>query len=420
MKKARPKKKAPVQLTAGTGFRNENCIAARFLLDLLAGTNTLGADFGKIDRVQWQGRDLGWLADDLVIECSATTGTRAAGISIKSDRQVTGAGFPPDFVATAWAQWFGVKTERILRGSDDAVVLMVGSLSHDVEDAWSNLLSDTLITTSDRMLARLAESAADDGTQSSALQRALFASLRCPEELRNEGDASDAATLQFLCRARLMRFDFEATPSRDHDHALRNCQNVLRSGDAEEAKSLWSRLIAIADANRAGGSLDLAGLLARLRDEFDLRDHPNYRRDWEVLDRSSRELMADIRGQISGLAPLPRDEARAKVLDCLNRDRACFLVGESGSGKSALAKQIGEAAYGRCVWLAEAAVDCDTEAAFERDIGIAHSFCEILTASPEPCLIVFDSFERYSARAQRLALRWMQALLDENGPKSMF
>ena len=343
MKKATPKKKAPVQLTAGTGFRNENCIAARFLLDLLAGTNSLDEKFGKIERVQWQGRDLGWLADDLVIECSASTGKRAAGISIKSDRQVTSAGFPPDFVAIAWAQWFGVKTERVLRGSDDAVVLMVGSLSHDVEDAWWNLLSDALRTTPDRMLARLAEPVADDGSQSSAFQRALFASLRCPDELRNEGDASDTAALQLLCRVRLMRFDFEATPSRDHDHALRDCQNVLRSGDTEEAKSLWSRLVAIADANRAGGSLDLAGLLAELRDEFDLRDHPDYRRDWEVLDRSSRELMADIRSQISGLAPLPRDEARAKVLDCLNRDRACFLVGKSGSGKSALAKQIGEA-----------------------------------------------------------------------------
>lgn len=417
MKKATPKKRAPVQLTAGTGFRNENCIAARFLLDLLAGTNTLGEEFGKIDRVQWQGRDLGWLADDLVIECSASAGRRAAGISIKSDRQVTAAGFPPDFVATAWAQWFGIKTQRVLRGSDDAVALMVGSLSHDVEDAWSNLISDALITTSDRMLARLVEPGAADGSQSSALQRALFASLRCPEELRNEGDASDAAALQLLCHVRLMRFDFEATPSRDHDHALRDCQNVLRSGDADEAKSLWSRLVAIADAHRAGGSLDLAGLLAELRDEFDLRDRPDYRRDWEVLNRSSQELMADIRSQISGLPPLPRDDARTKVLDCLNQDRACFLVGESGSGKSALAKQIGKADYGRCVWLAEVTIDCDTEAGFDRDIGIAHPLCEILSTSPEPCLVVFDSFERYSPRAQRLAHRWMQALLAENGPK---
>ncbi len=225
MKRATPKQKAPVQLTSGIGFRNENCIAPRFLLDLLAGTNSLGAGFGKIDRVQWQGRDLGWLADDLVIECSASAGKRAAGISIKSDRQVTAAGFPPDFVAIAWAQWFGVKTERTLRGSDDAVVLMVGSLSHNVEDAWSNLLSDALRTTPDRMLARLAESVADDGSQSSALQRALFASLRCPDELRNEGDASDIAALQLLCRVRLIRFDFEANPSRDHVNALRDCRN---------------------------------------------------------------------------------------------------------------------------------------------------------------------------------------------------
>ena len=420
MKKAAPKKKAPVQLTAGTGFRNENCIGARFLLDLLAGTNTLGVDFGKIDRLQWQGRDRGWLADDLVVECTASTGKRPAGISIKSDRQVTSSGFPPDFVGIAWAQWFGVKTERVLRGSDDAVALMVGSLAHDVEDAWSNLLSDALRTTPERMTARLAEPVADEGSQSSALQRALFASLDCPDELRNEGDTSDSATMQLLRRIRLMRFDFEATPSRDHDHALRDCQNILRSGDADEATSLWSRLVAIADANRAGGSIDLTSLLVELRDQFDLHDHPDHRYDWEVLDRSSRELMADIRGEISGLAPLPRSEARAKVLDCLNRDRACFLVGESGSGKSALAKQIGEADYDRCLWFAESAVDHDTESAFEREIGLTHPFGEILAASPASCLIVFDSIERYSPRVRRLVHRWMQELLAKEGLKHVY
>jgi hypothetical protein len=151
-------KKASVRLTAGMGFRNENGIAARFLLDLLAGTNTLGVDFGKINRVQWQGRDLGWFADDLVIDCTTSTGKRAAGISIKSDRQVTGAGFPSDFVGIAWAQWLGVKTDRSLRGSDDAIVLMIGSLPNDVEDAWLNLLADALRTTPERMQARLAAS----------------------------------------------------------------------------------------------------------------------------------------------------------------------------------------------------------------------------------------------------------------------
>src|SRR5262249_60604359 len=115
---------------------------ARFLLDLLAGTNTLGVDFGKVDRVQWQGRDLGWFADDLVVGCTTSTGKRTASIPIKSDRQVTGAGFPSDFVGIAWPQCLGVHTDRSLRASDDAIVLMVGSLPNDVEDACGNLLAD--------------------------------------------------------------------------------------------------------------------------------------------------------------------------------------------------------------------------------------------------------------------------------------
>jgi hypothetical protein len=58
------KKKAPVQATGGAGFRYENAVAARFLLDLLGGTNTLGVDFGRIARIDWQALDAGWYADD--------------------------------------------------------------------------------------------------------------------------------------------------------------------------------------------------------------------------------------------------------------------------------------------------------------------------------------------------------------------
>src|SRR5262249_56805108 len=121
-----------------------------------------------------------------------------------------------------------VKTDRSLRASDDAIVLMVGSLPNDVEDAWGNLLADALRTTPDRMQARLAEPAAAEGSQSSAIQRALVASLRCPDELQHEGDTGDNATMQLHCRIRLLRFDFENTPSRDHDRALGDCQSVLR------------------------------------------------------------------------------------------------------------------------------------------------------------------------------------------------
>ena len=55
---------------------------------------------------------MGWLADDLVVTCWASGGDRTTALFIKSAQQVTRAGFPQDFATIAWAQWFGIKTER--------------------------------------------------------------------------------------------------------------------------------------------------------------------------------------------------------------------------------------------------------------------------------------------------------------------
>jgi hypothetical protein len=412
------KRKTPVQNSGGAGFRYENSVVSRFLLDLLSGTNALGPDFGRVSRVDWQARDSGWLADDLVAACKHSSGDRTAGVSIKSSQQVTRSGFPKDFVKIAWAQWLGFKTDRKLRDGNDAIVLITGSLAHDVQEAWSNLLREALQTPPERMVARLSQTVADEGSQSSALQRTLFESFSCPEELRSYGDTDKNATMQLLCRVRLLHLDYEATPSRDYARALADCQSILRSGDAGEAGSLWRCLNGIADEKRSvGGSIELPRLLAELRGEFHLRDHPDYRRDWEVLERSSRELMADIRTQIAGLAPLARVAERATIQNCLDQHRACLLVGESGCGKSALAKEIGQARYRRVVWIAENTLDYDTADQFERGVKIRYPLVEVLTAVPEPCLVVFDGIDRYSRRALRLACRFIQDLLGENGPQ---
>jgi hypothetical protein len=97
---------------------------------------------------------------------------------------------------------------------------VTGSLPHGVSDAWSDLLSQALITTPDRMAARLAEPSQDEGSQSSALQRALFASLRCPEDLKPLGEANASAPAQLLPHIRLLHLDYEKTPSHDHARLL--------------------------------------------------------------------------------------------------------------------------------------------------------------------------------------------------------
>jgi hypothetical protein len=410
------KKKAPVALTGGAGFHYENPVAARFLLDLLGGSNALGVDFGRVTRIDWQARDSGWLADDLAITCSHPSGDRAAGLSIKRHRQVTGSGFPSDFVRMAWAQWLGVKIDRRLCDTNDAIGLVTGSLAHDVANAWSSFLRDALETTPERMAARLSPSPADDGSQSSVLQRALFESFACPEELRSSENSDNAATVALLCRVRLLHLDYDATPSQAHELALVDCQNILKSGDAVEAERLWRRLNGIAEDKRPrGGSIDLPQLLALLRSEFNLREHPDYRRDWEILDKYSQDLMADVRTAIAGLPPLPRAAEHSAIRNRLNQSRACLLVGESGSGKSALAKDIGRTDYKRSLWLSESTLDYDTPTQFERGFSINHPLADILAALPGPCLVVLDGIDRYPPRALTLACRLLRDLLADAG-----
>jgi hypothetical protein len=130
------KKAAPAKLTGGAGFRYEDQVAARLLLDMLGGTNSLGEAFGRIVHLDWQARDAGWHVDDLAVRSVAGTTERAAGLSIKSDRQVTASGFPQHFVTAVWEHWLGLGDARPLHRDQDTVVLVTGSLAAGVDTAW--------------------------------------------------------------------------------------------------------------------------------------------------------------------------------------------------------------------------------------------------------------------------------------------
>jgi hypothetical protein len=328
------RRKAPVRLTGGAGFRYENSVAARFLLDMLAGLNSLDLDFGRITRVDWQARDAGWLLDDLALTCERSPDEpRSIGISIKSDQQLSMRGFPSDFVDLAWGQWLGHGTARLFQRGRDGITLVTASLSRPVKSDWMALLSEILHGTPDRIASR-ASSSTEDGSQVSNLQRAMIPSFACPS--RYEHPVETEETVRLLHDVRVLDFDFNSPTSQSQEHALRDCQSTLTSG---EARDLWDRLIGIADEKRpAGGSLDLRELLAALRDRFSFRDHPDHRADWEALLRRGREAMADVETHIANLAQLPRADEQTSIRRRLTSAGMCLLVGESGSGKSALAK----------------------------------------------------------------------------------
>lgn len=411
-KASRSRQKAPVQLTGGKGFRYENPVAARFLLDVLTGKNSLGADFARVIRVDWQVRDAGWLADDLAITCQTAGGDeRVAGISVKSYQQLTRKGFHPEFSRIVWQQWLNQQTDRHFKRGVDAVVLATSDLANDVQRAWSDLLSQALSAAPERVVDRLKE-AKGDGAQSSGIQRAIFNSLRPPDDL-SAAQATDLKDRVLLLRdIRVLSKDYDLPSSSDHGQALLDCQSCLASGDASEAVTLWDRLVGIADEKRpVGGSLDLPSLLAMLRNQFRFVDHPDFRADWLILKRRNDEATASIDGKIGGTAELPRGKQLTKIASVLTSNRVCILVGESGSGKSALAKQLLASHYRRRVWLSDE-LDQKSAMEFERAIGLRHFLVDILLSSPEPCLVVLDGVEAYSSDALRLAAHIIKQLFD--------
>jgi hypothetical protein len=257
------------------------------------------------------------------------------------------------------------------------------------------------------MLARLT---APDGnaarSQSSELQRALFASLRCPEQLKTHGEADDLATVRVLCHVRLLHFDFESPSSQDIVQAVNDCQRIVISGDRDSGERLWRRLLEFAAQQRTtGGSTDLTKLLAALRGEFVLADHPDYRADWQAVDRASREALDDVRTTVPGIGALPRSEQLAAIERRLNDAGLCLAAGESGSGKSALAKVAAGRRYEHVFWATAETLDVADVTQLQRRLSLQHAPADIFVASSGSCLVVFDGVEGYSAQALRLAAR---------------
>ena len=409
------KKDAPAALTGGSGFLFEDYVAARLLLDALGGISTFDLDFGSVVRLDWQAKDAGRLLDDLVVTLRDVHGTHTAELSVKSHRQVTESGFPENFVEAAWEQWLGTVSKAFQKQSD-LLVLVTGKIANSVVEAWEKTLREALATTPERMVARLSPPANEEsGSLSSQVQRDLFSSFHCPATLRDHGDTGDTATLELLRRIRLLHFDFQSEPSRDKGRAVADCQSLLRSGNGEQARQLWDALLGIAAEHRtSGGSVDLSRLLGLLRDRFDLHDHPNYRADWESLDRTTREILDDIQTKVGGTASLERDADLQAVGAALTDKGLCIAVGESGCGKSGIAKMLGQQRYGRVVALPIAACDVGQMQQLEESIGLCHSLVDVLQSSREGCLVVLDAVERCSESGLRMMGRLIREMADDD------
>ena len=392
--------KASVKVTGGGGFGFADRVGAFFLAKMLSGGFPLGVPHGIVRQIEFETRDRGWLLDDVLLTFSKGDSTSHCAVSIKSNAQVTQNGFPADFTSAIWEQTR--QTEPPVFAQDrDLLVLGIARLPETVRTAWDHLLTQALETDPERLLQRLEE----DAGQTSETQRKIFASLHCPISVCPEGP-NHLETARLLRSLRLLTWDFESEPSDAEANAVELCRSVLTRGEAAAAISLWDDLQKIAaDARTVGASYNLPSLLDNLRGKYDLKNHPDFRTDWEVLRVFSDESRSAIKGEIGHGIRLPRHGIRKALNEKLATAPVTALVGEPGSGKSALIASLTEESPTTAViWLDHGQFDHPNQTALAQALNLRHPIPELIVQSASPKgLIVLDSLEKYSTQSRRLA-----------------
>jgi hypothetical protein len=404
---AMAKKAAPPELTGGKGFEYEDSVGAWFLLQLLAGRQPLGPEYGIVTSVSFQTKESGWLLDDLLVVLSERGRGHSFAVSVKRHRQVTQRGFSKEFVRALWEQWLHTGSDCFEK-SQDLLGLVTGQLADTVKDGWNALLQEAMTTPPARLVARL-----QTPGQASAVERNLFASLQCPPDLRQLGKTSENDAAEFISRVRLLHLDFREEPSSDEVSSISSCQTVLRSGDSSEAALLWRAIVGLATSLRtSGGSARLQDVIRLLRDQFRLKDYPDYEHDWVQLSRVSDEMAATVRCEIGGHT-LPRIRDLEKIRAGMQKVRVFALLGESGCGKSAIAKELardsGESR--RYVWLNAEILDQPDMLSLERRLGLSNPINDVMNAIVAPQgTLVLDAVDRFSPQALTLAARLLGSL----------
>ena len=395
--------RAPTKATGGGGFTFADNVAAGFLAQLLKRSFPIEPDFGSIAEVHFEARDSGQILDDLLLVLKHGNETTRCAISVKNNRQLTRAGFKDEFVQDAWQQWNGTAGSSFIRETD-LLGLIVGVIDSQTLEEWRTLQKQDVATTPERMVQRLA-----DSQQSSAIQRAIFQSLR---RAQNGVILDSLETARLASRIRVLPF-LEG----EEGEYINRCAEIVLDGSLDEGAKLWSRPLQLAAESRGtGGYVDLPRLVRTLRPDFELRDYPDFEADWKRVEAVSSENAKGVRSVIGKDTQLTRTgEMGALSTEVAGHD-IVVIAGESGSGKSALVSRLVAAGgpFRRTLWLSAEQLSKASQTELAHAFNLRHSIPELIhNSSLRDCVLVVDGFEKSEGDARRRTLELIGAIRDE-------
>jgi schlafen family protein len=396
------KKSAPVKATGGGGYTFADKVAAGFLVQMLRQKFPLEPELGSIAELHFETRDAGHVLDDLQLRLKSGMDVTGCLVSVKSNRQLTKAGFNKEFVQDAWEEWKG-GTGSKFDSAKDILGLIVGVIDESTLHEWQELQKQAASTTPDRLSARLLNNG-----QSSATQRAIFESLRKSAD----GEVDAVETARIAARVRVLRFS-DAT---ENDY-INLCAEIVRGGSLEDGAKLWDRLVHLASENRAtGGYFDLPKLIRTLRPGFDLQDHPDFRPDWSRVETVSAENVLGVRSILGTAIQLPRADEKARLASEIAAHNVVVVAGESGSGKSAVISQLVAAggSFQRTIWFSAEQLSKTSQTEIAQAFNLSHAIPELIkNSSVRDSVLAIDGFERFEGEARRRAIELARAVKEE-------
>lgn len=379
----------PLRVTSGAGFDFEDRVGAWLLMKMLMG-EPVPAIGGRGSTLQAQVAALGWKIDDLLITSLQNDGSvRKLALSCKGNIQVSGTALPTSFVLSAWAQWH--HPDHPLSTSNDHLALVTAARHTEFEATWREVKHACAGPDAALGLARIREN---------ARQSQLFDSVQAKAP---SGQASDEETRKLIQRLDVLPLELHAVDALRENEAIGQCRQLLVSGDLSEAEELWERLLSMAKKARLEhGTIPVLDAWEQLRVAFALRDHPDYRSDWEVLSRYSADQSASIATALPNGHRLARADEAIKLIEGLRADAVSIVIGESGSGKSALVKSVLDAQWSTAahLWLGPEAAAIVASAVKRGAVGLRHELRELLRATnARENVLVLDAAEHLDAAA---------------------
>lgn len=374
--------------TAGTGFAFEDLVAAdllsQFLLDMpIEGIGVPGT------HVLSQARAAGWIIDDLVCVGTDDKGElRRLAISCKSNLQVTGNGWPADFVADAWDMW---RCEGPFRSATDSIALVTRGRHTGFDPIWSNLKQWCRNSSIDVAMGRI--NAVEN-------HRRVFESVQTPG-MRAGQLPSAAETIALIGSLEFYPVDFQLVPSTSLALSRHRCRLALISEAIPEAELLWGALLQRAEAARLGNGINrLSDLLSALAPRFSLKAHPSISAAWTRLLALSADQRAGVETRLPNGHAVTRAREGGQLVEALENQFGCIVTGDSGVGKSAL---VCEALHRQFESATQILLGPETLAAAlsatgRQALGLNHEIGLVLERSPgSEKLLVLDSIERLDA-----------------------